>query len=59
MRHELLTLLEHLDSPSVFGGTFIPHPCSFLCVLCCVLFCLRPVSCVPSVDSVSGLFILD
>jgi hypothetical protein len=38
MRQELLTLLEHLDSPPVFGGTFVPHPCSFLCVLCCVLF---------------------
>jgi hypothetical protein len=38
MRQELLTLLEHLDSPSVFGGTFVPNPFSFLCVLCCVLF---------------------
>ena len=38
MRQELLTFLEHLDSPPVFGGTFIPHPCSLLCVLCCVLF---------------------
>ena len=38
MWQELFTLLEHLDSPPVFGGTFVPHPCSLLCVLCCGLF---------------------
>ena len=92
MKEELLTLLQHLDSSPVFGGTFVPYPCSFLCVLCCFLFvvvlclvcpvltvsldclfpscilcaqcwqciwivCFHPVSCVSSVDSVSGLFV--
>jgi hypothetical protein len=38
----------------MFGGVHVTHPFSFLC---CV--CFRPVSCVPNVASVSGLFILD
>ena len=86
-RQELLTLREHLCSPSVFGGVHVAHLFSFLCcvflfclssscvlctqcsqclwiffVLCLVypmftvsLDCLRPVSCVPNVTSVSGL----
>jgi hypothetical protein len=86
-RQELLTLREHLCSPSVFGGVHVAHLFSFLCcvflfclssscvlctqcsqclwivfVLCLVysmftvsLDCLRPVSCVPNVHSVSGL----
>ena len=52
---ELLTLREHLSSPSVFGGVRVTHLFTFLC---CVLFCLSS-SCVPNVASVSGLSILD
>ena len=30
-KQELLTLREHLSSPSVFGGVRVAHLCSFLC----------------------------
>ena len=55
-----LTLCLHLGSPSVFGGVSVAHHFWFLgCVV--FLFCLvrHVVSCVPTVASVSGLFILD
>ena len=53
-----LGLLKHLDSPSVFGRLCVSHPFSFVCSVLCFV-CLRPVSCVPSAASVSGLSILD
>ena len=43
----------HLDLPPVFGGVRVAHLFSFLC--CFIFVCLRPVSCVPNVASVSGL----
>ena len=59
---------EHLSIPQfsgapeytpVYGGVRVVHLFIFLC---CVVFfcfvCLRPVSCVPNVTSVFGLFIL-
>lgn len=49
-KQELPTLPEHL----VFVGDNVAHSFS---LMCCVY--LRPVSCVSSVDSVTGLFILD
>jgi len=54
-KQEMLTLCEHLGSPPVFGGVLVAHLFSFLCVV----YFLRPVSCVPNVASVSGLSILD
>jgi hypothetical protein len=38
----------------VFGGVCVVHRFSFLCCVFCFA-CLRPVSCVPNVVSVSGL----
>jgi hypothetical protein len=48
--HYLLTLHDN------FGG--VAHLFSFRCCFF-VFVCLRPVSCVPNIASVSGLFILD
>ena len=42
----------HLGLPPVFGGVRVAHLFSFLC--CFIFVCLRPVSCVPNVASVSG-----
>jgi len=62
---EMLTFRDHLGSPRFFIGCVrVSHLFSFLCcvVLCCVFrfcfVCLRPVSCVPNVDSVTSLSIL-
>ena len=57
-RQEVLILPEHLGSSPVFGGIHVVHSFSFLC---CVFssVCLRPVSFVPNVASVSGLSIPD
>ena len=59
-KKELLTLRKHLGSLPVFGAIHVDYLCSFRC---CVVFfwfvCLRPVSCVPNVTSVSGFSILD
>ena len=55
-RQKLLTLREHLGSPSVFGGVRVAHLFSFLCH---VLFVLRPVHCMPGVVSVPELTIVD
>jgi hypothetical protein len=54
-KHELLTLREHLGSPSDLGDVRVAHLFSFLC---CVFF-LRPVSSGPNVISASLLSILD
>ena len=55
-RQGLLTLREHMSSPSVFDGIHVPHCFSFLC--CVAIFvCLSPVSCVPNVANVYGLSI--
>ena len=56
-RHELFTLREHMGSSPVFRGVRVVH----LFFLCCVFVfvCLRAVSCVPYVASVSRLSILD
>ena len=47
----------------LFPGTFKLFSLPIFSVLCCVVFlwcvCLRPVSCVPNVTSVSGLSIFD
>jgi hypothetical protein len=42
----------HLGLPPVFGGVGVAHLFSFLC--CFIFVCLRPVTCVPDVASVSG-----
>ena len=42
-RQELLTLHEHLDSPSVFGGIHIAHHFRFLCGIFVSVFVLCPV----------------
>jgi hypothetical protein len=47
-------MYDHLGSPPVIGGVGAAHQFS---VLCCVVFLIRPVSCVPNVASVSGLLI--
>ena len=57
-KQELLTLLEHLVSPLVFGGVSVARLFSFLCCVAFLCFvCLCPVSCVPNVAIVSGLSI--
>jgi formate hydrogenlyase subunit 3/multisubunit Na+/H+ antiporter MnhD subunit len=57
-KRERLTLREHIRSSSVFGGVRVAHGFSFLCCVAILCFvCLRPVSCLPHVDSVSGLFV--
>jgi len=53
-RQELLTLRKHLGSPLGVGGVRIAHLFSFLC---CGFYFLRPVSCGPSVASVSGFIV--
>ena len=53
-RQELFILRGHLGSPPSMMGSVGAHLFS---VLCCV--CLRPVSCVSSIVSVSGLSIID
>ena len=57
-RNELPTLREQLVSSPVFDEVRVVVLLSFLC---CVVFfvSLRSVSCVPNVDSVSGLSIID
>ena len=55
-RQELFALRGRLDSPPVFGGVHIAH---LLYVVFFYLVCLRPVSCVSGVASVSGVSILD
>ena len=40
--------------PRFFGRVCVVHLFSFLCYIFCFV-CLRPVSCVPNVASVSGL----
>ena len=63
---ELLTSREYLGLLLVFGGVSVAHLFTFLCcaVFLCVFVvffcfaCLRPVSCVPSFPSISGLSIL-
>ena len=56
--HELLTVCEHLGAPPDFGGIRVAPLFRFLC--CMFYFvCLRPVSCITNVASVSGLPILD
>ena len=57
-QQEVLTLCEHMGSPPVFGEGCIAHLFSFLCCVICFA-CLRPVSCVTNVASVSGLSIAD
>ena len=49
-RQEPLKLLWPLGSPPIFGGVRVAHRFSFLCFVC-----LRHVSCVPNVASISGL----
>ena len=51
---ETASLYEVLE----FGGARVAHLFSFLCCVF-VFVCLRPVSCVPNVTSVSGFSILD
>jgi hypothetical protein len=41
---ELLTLLDHLPSPSVFCGVRVVYLSSFMCCIFCFV-CLRCVSC--------------
>ena len=53
-----VNLREHLGFTWVFGGVHVAHLFSFLCCVFCFI-CLRPVSRVPNVASVSGLSILD
>ena len=50
--------MRHLGLPKVFGGVCVAHRFNFLCCVICFV-CLRPVSCMPNVASVSGLSILD
>jgi len=59
-RQEMLALRENLVSPPIFGGVHIAQRLGFLyrAVFLCFV-CLRRVSCVPNVASVSGLFILE
>ena len=58
-QEEVLTLHEHMDSPPVFGGVRVAHLVIFLCCVVILCFvCLLPVSCVPNVVSVSGLFFI-
>ena len=60
--HEQLTLNENLGLPMDLDWVRAAH--IFNC-LCCVVFwlfffvCLRPLSCVPNVSSISGVFIID
>jgi len=55
-RQELFTLPEHLG----FGRVRLAHLFSFMCCFVFLCFvCLRPVSCVHNVVSVSGFTILD
>ena len=42
----------------VFGVVYTAHVVMVLCCFCCCFACLRPVSCVSRVASVSGLLIL-
>jgi hypothetical protein len=56
MEQELLTFPGHTRSQPVFYWVRVALVFSFLC---CVFFCLCPVSCVPNVASFSWLFILD
>jgi hypothetical protein len=53
-KQELLTLREQLCSPPVFGGVRCAH-LFYFSVLCLLFVCLRIVSCVPNVASVSAL----
>ena len=56
-KQKLLTLRKHLSSSPVFGEVRIANFLAFCLVLGFV--CLRHVSCVSNVSSVSGLSILD
>ena len=59
-RQEMLALRENLVSPPIFGGVHIAQCLGFLYRVVFLCFvCLRHVSCVPNVASVSGLFILE
>ena len=54
----VLTLHEHLESVTAVVCFFFAFcVVSFVCV--CIFFCLRPVSCVPNVVSVSGLSVVN
>jgi hypothetical protein len=57
-RQELFALREHIGSPLVVDGVCVAHLFSFLCCVFCFV-CLCPLSCVPNIVSLSGLFILD
>jgi len=57
-KQKLLVLRGRLGSPSGFGGISVAHLFIFLCCVFC-LVCLRPVSCVPTVASFAGFYILD
>jgi len=57
-KQELLTIREHLSSPLVFGNVRIADLLLVFCaVFVCMFVCLRHVSCVPNVVSVSRLSI--
>jgi hypothetical protein len=49
---------EDLSTPG-FGGVRIAYLCSVLCCNVFLFVCLRPVSCVSNVASVSVFFIID
>ena len=53
-----LPFMSILVHSRFFGRVCVVHLFSFLCYIFCFV-CLRHVSCVPNVASVSGLFILD
>ena len=58
----LLTFANICVHPGFYDGVRAADHFSFCIVLCFILFCfvcLRPVSCVPNVASVSELSILD
>ena len=57
-RQELLTNCEHLNSPLFLVG-FVLLIFLVFCVVFLCFICLRYVSCLPNVASISGLFILD
>ena len=56
-----LTYREHVGTSLAFGGVCVANHFSFLCFVFCFVWCvcLRTVSCVHNVVSVSGLSILD
>ena len=61
-RQELLTLRKYLGlhpTPGFWWGSVLLILLVLCVVLCFCFVCLHPVSCVSSVASVSGLFILD